>query len=165
MFPNTAASIARQALEWTTTRADDRSRLERIGLELERLAKEEKDSAVDAPSQVVAVRAEEQLCDLDLYAFNAKMQHDESAGLLRIVLHFVTEFLDSDIAQLYDQGTLGGWSPAALIHAFLHQFEDILSQHPFFTHLTEETFKYACAWCRAVGVSLTWWCVVRAGGK
>ena len=57
--------------------------------------------------------------------------HPASAGILRIVLHFSSEFLSSDASTLVPAGELGpDWTLPALVFAFLGQVEGMMREHP-----------------------------------
>jgi hypothetical protein len=56
--------------------------------------------------------------------------HPACSGVLRIILHFVTEFLSNDVLNVVTRGELGHWTLPTLIHAFIRQIENILGEHP-----------------------------------
>ena len=66
------------------------------------------------------------------WAFRTRLLHRSAGGVLRILLHFATEFLTNDADSVVRSGRIGGqWDLPKLVRAFLNQMEGILAMHPF----------------------------------
>ncbi len=66
------------------------------------------------------------------WGFDARLLHGAAGGVLRILLHFATEFLSNDAGAVVLSGCIGGdWDLPRLVRAFLNQIEGIMAMHPF----------------------------------
>jgi hypothetical protein len=119
LFPNTTAAIFREREVRSLMDPKERIRLETWWRR--QLAVEDADLKPGAPPPIPS--------DFR-FAFEARIMHPASAAILRILVHFTSEFLSNDAVGVVSGGGLGKWTLPALVHAFIFQIESLVALHP-----------------------------------